>query len=167
MAAEQKAYITAHNISTNNIFLELGAHVGDGIQKAFNAGYNKVVGIELSVEYCNRINSKFQGINLELIQGDVELVLLDTLIKINEPCTIMVDAHYSGGDNARGLHDDPILQVLDIIEQHNIRTHTIMVDDMRAYERKTIENILLKINPSYKFIYEKGYVEEDVLVAYL
>ena len=168
MPAVPETYLKAYECAKSNIFLELGGHTGEGMQRALDAGFDKVIGIELSIDYSERIKERFfENIKVEVIQGDVELVLMDILNSINRECTIMIDAHYSGGDLGRGLHDDPIFQVLDIIEQHNIKTHTLMVDDMRAYDKTIIESNILKINNKYKLEYLEGLFPKDVLLAYL
>jgi hypothetical protein len=86
---------------------------------------------------------------------------------INVPITFWLDAHESGGETAKGLHGDPILQELDIIKRHQLKNHTIMIDDLRGMSNKEIENKLLEINPNYKFCFEDGFVPNDVLVARL
>ena len=58
---------------------------------------------------------------------------------------------------------------------YKIKSHTIMIDDLRIFKRQTewgvgiyieqIESKLRNINSSYKFYYENGWEENDVLIA--
>jgi site-specific recombinase XerD len=64
------------------------------------------------------------------------------------------------------------MQELDAIKNHHIRTHTIIIDDLRCwtiathgFDAVTIMNKILTINSVYKFIYSNGHVENDILIA--
>jgi hypothetical protein len=67
----------------------------------------------------------------------------------------------------------PLETELNIISQHPIKIHTIMVDDMRCCNtdyfdfksKELIEQAILKINPEYKLVYENSWEPSDILVA--
>ncbi len=72
-----------------------------------------------------------------------------------------------------GDTNTPILTELRAIGEHHIKTHTLLIDDIRQcgtmefdfIELQTIIDEILKINPRYKISFEDGYVTNDVLVA--
>jgi hypothetical protein len=103
-------------------------------------------------------------------------VLPDILKKIDSPITFWLDGHHSCGDTALGEHWAPLMQELDVIKEHPLNTHTILIDDMRCWEKPSevhgffkddIFKKLREINPNYKFTYEDGHVPNDILVAHL
>ena len=72
-----------------------------------------------------------------------------------------------------GKTNSPILQELDQIKKHHIKSHTILIDDVRLFgthefDYVTLDQIIdkiLEINPSYKISFVPGYVNNDILVA--
>jgi hypothetical protein len=161
----------------NGIFIETGSFVGDGIQQALNAGFKKVISIELSDKYFEISKNRFlNNPNVEIIKGDSFKVLPDIIGNINEPITFWLDGHHSCGDTALGEYWAPLMQELEVINQHSIKNHTIMIDDMRCWQepnqvhgfhKKDIFDKLKEINSDYKFNYEDGSEKKDILVAYI
>jgi hypothetical protein len=95
---------------------------------------------------------------------------------VNEQVTFWLDGHHSCGDTALGEYWAPLMQELDVIKNHSIKTHTIMIDDMRCWEepntthgfyKEDIFKKLMEINSEYKFTYEDGDQENDILVAHI
>lgn len=95
---------------------------------------------------------------------------------INQPITFWLDAHIfpprtDGGKNC------PLIEELDQIKRHPIKTHTILIDDMHcagtaAFDFLTKEDLIQKIheiNPEYKIRYipggNDGEYPENVMVA--
>jgi hypothetical protein len=152
----------------NNIFIETGTLVGDGIQYALDAGFKTVFSIELSKELYNMCVKRFANHdNVHLILGDSSEVLGDLLRMIKEPATFWLDAH---GSSTLKKNESPLMKELDIIGKHKIKTHTILIDDIRCFgifgfDVETIRSKLLKINPEYKFCFEYGFQAEDILTA--
>lgn len=150
----------------NPYFVETGSHVGNGIEVAINSGFNKIISIELSEKYYGICKERFiNNIEVSLVLGDAELVLSDVINKIDDKITFWLDGHDSGGDTAFGLHGDPIYQELDIIKNHKIKDHTIIVDDIRGMDITTLKEKILEINKDYNITYEDGHVPNDLLVA--
>jgi hypothetical protein len=161
----------------NEIFIETGSFLGDGIQQALDAGFDQVISIELSSKYFSISLSRFNLCpNVKVIFGDSHKILKDILPKINKRVTFWLDGHYSMEDTALGEYWSPLMQELDVIEKHTIKDHTIMIDDMRCWreydpkhgfvERDLIDK-LMQINPKYKFEYLNSDFEKDILVAYI
>jgi hypothetical protein len=44
-----------------------------------------------------------------------------------------LDGHYSGGITARSAAETPILQELQCVLRHRVRTHVILIDDARCF----------------------------------
>jgi hypothetical protein len=92
---------------------------------------------------------------------------------IDAPATFWLDGHYSGAGTAKGKTNTPLLQELDHIGSHHIKTHTILIDDVRQFGTQEMDFITLdevvekvrSINPNYKFLFEDGFIPNDVLVA--
>ena len=165
----------------NRVLIETGSFLGDGIQAALDAGFKEVYSLELDPTLFNHCVDRFAGQNnVHLIPGDSVLVMDNLLSKINEPVTFWLDGHNSGTDmetgiiTTFGIYERPVMQELIAIQKHYIKTHTLMIDDMRlwtieynGYDEKTIIEKCLEINPLYRFTYEDGYIPNDILIAWL
>lgn len=158
----------------NKYFVETGTHEGQSVFKALKAGFKEIYSIELSPvlhDLCCKTFANYPNVNLFV--GNSKLVLPVLLNEIDEPATFWLDAHYSEGNTAKGDTMTPILGELECIKNHPIKTHTILIDDVRQFGSvyfdfvtlDQIKNKLLEINPDYEFSYENGYVANDVLVA--
>jgi hypothetical protein len=62
--------------------------------------------------------------------GDSKKVLPELLSKIDEPVTIFLDAHYSGGSTAFGEEEVPLLYELEILKKRK-HNDIIIIDDCR------------------------------------
>ena len=103
-------------------------------------------------------------------------MLPEVINEIEEPMTFWLDGHHSCGDTALGEYWAPLMQELEVIKNHKLNTHTILIDDMRCWEepnevhgfyKEDIFNKLKEINPDYKLSFEFGNQKDDVLVAYI
>ncbi len=157
----------------NIYFIETGSYHGDGIQKALDAGFPQIFSIEVAPRYVEHCHKRFANNNrVTLLLGDSTNVLPQLLTQISSPATFWLDGHYSWG-TARGDLNSPILEELEAIRQHPIKTHTILIDDIRLLgtidfdflELDDIIKKLLEINPHYKIHFENGFIPNDVLVA--
>jgi hypothetical protein len=159
----------------NAIFVESGSLVGDGIQAALNAGFSTVVSIELAPKYFEHCRARFvDRPEVILFNGDTEDVLPAILKQITVPATFWLDGHYSCGDTALGRHWAPLMQELDVIGSHDIKTHTILIDDMRCWQepnpthgfwKEDIFRKVREINSAYQFAYHDGIEPNDVLAC--
>ncbi len=160
----------------NKYFVETGSFYGEGIQAALDAGFPNIHSIELSPLYFQRVQMRFAyHKNITLHQGDSAKKLGEVIKTIQEPITFWLDGHYSMEDTAKGETMTPLLAELEQIKQHPIKTHTILIDDMRqvgtdSFDNITLEQIVAKlkeINPNYSITYEPGFITDDVLVAHI
>jgi len=160
----------------NPVFIETGSLQGKGIQAARDAGFAKIISIELSKLYYDYCVERFPNTErVFLYHGDSARLLPGILEGIDERCTFWLDAHYSGGETAPG--PIPLMAELLVIKDHHIKDHTIIIDDMRLIRKpvenwwefpfkvKDIENILYSINENYDLHYEYGTDDDDILIA--
>ena len=161
----------------NEVFIETGSYLGDGISQALNAGFKKVISIELSDKYYQYCSDLFkQHLNVQIIKGDSYKMLPEIIKDIDVPITFWLDGHHSCGDTGLGDYWVPLIQELDVIKNHPIKTHTIMIDDMRCWLEPNevhgfctsdIINKLKEINSDYKLTYQDGSQENDILIAHI
>jgi len=158
----------------NEYFIESGGFVGDGIQMAIDTGFKKIYSIELKPAFHENNCLRFASCPfVNLVLGDTADMLPVVLRKIDAPATFWLDGHYSGSDTAKGKTNTPLLTELEHIAQHHIKTHTILIDDIRQFGTSDMDFITLdevvgkirSINPDYEFLFEDGYIPNDVLVA--
>jgi len=72
--------------------------------------------------------------NVTVYQGDAVALLPQMLAHPGAGrCVIFLDAHYSGGDTARGEIPEPAIAELDILAQRRDRIGGIVIDDFRCF----------------------------------
>ena len=159
------------DIQRTDILIESGSFDGSFMLNMSDK-YLKLHTIEL-IEDLYRITSNrlrdYEHITCHL--GHSPVVLSKILETIDEPVTFWLDAHYLGREQLNDTKK-PLLDELGVIGQHHIKSHMIMVDDVRCFwnygtTKEEVELILLNINPDYTISYCNGYIENDVLVAYI
>lgn len=165
----------------NKYFVESGTYAGGGIYDALKAGFNQIFSMEISDFFYNLCKDLFKhNENVHLHLGSSVNLLKSIIDPINEPITFWLDGHYCCGLSGYDKnYVCPLLQELDIIKQHSIKTHTIIIDDKRLFKKSadngldgffmiTEDEVLEKIkdiNPSYEITYEDGIVPNDIIVA--
>lgn len=162
----------------NNYFIETGTYQGDAVDIAVNNGFKNVYSMELSdVFYENCVKRFIYNKNVKIFKGNSRYDLYKIISNINVPITFWLDSHWSGVPDV-GCDKEllcPLLHELEQIKNHHIKTHTIMVDDIRLMDgihfevrKEQIEKKILEINPNYKLkYYNDAYAINDVLVAYI
>lgn len=155
-------------------FVETGSYDGGGIALAVDAGFQEIHSIELAERYYKECMDRFaKHPNIHLWLGDSGKMLTQVIEKIDEPITFWLDAHWSDGATARGDSNTPILKELEAIQRHPVKTHTILIDDVRQFGKwehdfiplQAILQKLYEINPNYVITYEDGFRPKDILVA--
>lgn len=163
-----------------NVFIETGTHLGKTTKIAADLGFKHVYTIELSPHFYNSAKKRLEGEQIHCIFGDSCEQLKLLLPTIDEPIVFWLDGHWSMGDTARGNNPVPIYDELDVISEHHIKTHTLLIDDLRLMGNheepieqwhdislETTKQKCLNINSEYKFSFEDGHVPKDILVAML
>lgn len=171
-----KPYNTEHLESTltvdilskhlNKTFIETGTNMGAGIGVAIMAGFKNIISIDINGEFINKARKKYTSSLIKLIAGDSRIILKDVLKQINHPVTFWLDGHSVG--------DAPILYELKAIKGHRIKTHTILIDDVRMFNSEEWQNVghdnivqhIKDINPNYKITFVDSVSgNNDILIA--
>ena len=160
----------------NPVFVETGSYVGDGIRAALAAGFGKVHSIELSPKYFAMCQRKFKDDPRVVLHfGDSTAVLPGILEGLEEPATFWLDGHWSMDDTALGAKATPLMEELEAIGRHRIKTHTILIDDMRCWRREDptigfsaedVRERVMRVNGAYRvWVEDSARFEQDILVA--
>lgn len=158
----------------NRYFVETGSCIGSGIEMALQTGFSEIHSIELSPKFYNECREKFAPYShVHLWFGDSSVVLPEVIGEIEEPITFWLDGHWSGGETAKGATNTPLLEELKAIGNHPIKTHTLLIDDVRCFGTSHFDEIplskiiekILEINPDYLISYRNGFQANDILVA--
>lgn len=158
----------------NNIFIESGSFLGDGIKCSIECGFSTIYSAECHESNCKFCINRFKdNPNVNLYFGDSREMLKILLPSINERCTFWLDGHYSRGGTGYIDIFNPIVEELEIISNHHIKDHFLLIDDRRNFDtdeflylgEDKIKELVLKINPNYKFEYCDGFVPSDILAC--
>ncbi len=157
-------------LGKTDILIETGTYNGSFVRK-FQDQYRKIHTIEIVRDFFDKAKADLaQYPNIQCHFGHSPGILVQILDTINEPATFWLDAHYQGGLQSNETKA-PILDELKAIATHHIKTHIIMIDDVRLFEvnykttKGEVESHLHKINPDYQIKYMPGAEPGDVLVA--
>jgi hypothetical protein len=169
-----------YDYNNNNYFIETGSYYGKGIQFAIDAGFKNILSIEITKKYFDLCNERFKNnTNVHIALGDSALILRNLIKEIDEPITFWLDGHYTDVTTewSKTYGWFPLLQELELIKQHPIKTHTIIIDDVRCFNDKygyfnqckisidMIKDKIKEINQNYNFKFIDGIIKDDVLVA--
>ena len=122
-------YTFSNNIKTRH-YIETGTYLGDGIKMVLNT-YENIHSIELSEKwYEHNVNQFKEHTNVNMYLGDSKIILPELLNRIDEPITVYLDAHYSGGTTAFGEEETPLLFELEALKNRNY-DDIIIIDDCR------------------------------------
>lgn len=153
-------------IGYSDTFCECGVAAGDGIQRALDAGFDKVIGIEAAKLWYDKSIERFKNnTKVILYHGKSIDKLLPVLkvVEITRDIVIYLDAH-SSGDSSFGYKEcisgNPEFQQENIIKQElniilsNYNKHIICIDDVNGLADGHAEeymDLILSYNPDYKF----------------
>lgn len=164
----------------NPVYVETGAWLGDSIQLALDAGFGEVLSIELSRECLVKCTERFAREIIDqkvtLFHGDSAERLFTVIEDIETPITFWLDSHSQLlEDEPESPNPFPLMQELEQISRHHIKTHTIIIDDIlilthpdvTGWTKQDIEAAILAINPAYKIEYFANPVRNNILVAYI
>jgi hypothetical protein len=156
-------------------FVETGTHLGHGVQYALDHGFEQILSCEFMSdrhEHCMKRFEKNDNVSLYL---GTSLDCIPKMLKvINDKSCFWLDAHDEGG----GV---PTFEELELIKNHSIKNHTIIIDDIPTYfsdKIDALENLIFSINKNYKIEYFPVYfgiapeytshriIEDYQLIAY-
>lgn len=125
------------NVKKTNHYIETGTYLGDGINCVLN-NYENIHSIELSEKWYEYNVEQFKNNNnVKMYFGDSKKILPELLNSINEPITIYLDAHYSGGTTAFGDEETPLLLELEVLKNRKY-DDIIIIDDCRLLGKNGI-----------------------------
>jgi len=163
----------------NPYYVETGIWRSDSLQLAMDAGFKKIIGIDVDLQWIQFARDRFDLVNiplpgLTLVHGDSAECLWDAIKDINKPITFFLDSHYSllEGEE-RGKHPFPLIEELYQIGQHPIKTHTIIIDDIlmlthpdvTGWSLSKIFGGLYQINKQYNISLASNPVIRNLLIA--
>ncbi len=160
----------------NYYFVETGTYGGDSVQKALTVGFHEIRTIEFDPISFRDATRRFENNSaVKIFNGDSSKILWDVIKDIDQPITFWLDAHIY--PPLSGVKNCPLIEELEQIKKHPIKTHTILIDDMHcadtdAFDFLSKEDLIkkiLEINPNYKITYvpggDDGEYPRNVMVA--
>jgi hypothetical protein len=156
----------------NSVFFETGTNVGQGVLQAINAGFKKIISIEIVPEFVDIVKNKFlnkeeyKEITFEFHLGDSKTLLPSLISEIDEQITFWLDGHE--------FYKIPLIDELIAIKNHPIKNHTILIDDVRMFDapewnsigHNNIIDLIMDINSDYKITYvDSPHGHNDILIA--
>lgn len=146
-------------------FIETGTREGNTLAWAVELGAHPAYSVEVVPERFRKAKARFAKLpGVEVVEGDSVGFLKKVLKKISVSAVFWLDAHTKT--------ECPILEELDVIASHQVKTHTIMIDDLRCFSDRRwkvslteVVAAVLRVNPNYRLTTEDGYVPGDILVA--
>lgn len=156
----------------NSVLVESGSYHGDGIQDALDCGYQQVISFEVIPHLVEHCRARFKDKPNVTIVDDTSSNMYDYICEFKEPMTFWLDGHWTGQSSPKDICC-PVLKELDAIARHPIKTHTILIDDVRLFGTDHFGHISLSdimkklnaINPNYSVSYLDGHCKNDVLCA--
>lgn len=149
----------------NKYFVETGTYVGQGIRFALRAGFPVIHSIEIDHNFFVNARQKFSGYQqVHIWEGDSGKMLWDVIKTIDEPITFWLDGHNGYPDPNSTQKNTPLIEELEQIKWHPIKTHTIIIDDMHCcntllfdyLSKEDIIKKIMEINPLYTISYIPG-----------
>ena len=156
------------------LYIETGAWEGDGVEEALQAGFERVISIEFGQKCYEKCVKRFKDDpRVQMVLGDSGVVLAEVLQEITQPAVLFLDAHFCGDEGGGSMEQGSVLdKELGVLLQHPIKTHTILVDDIRCFKTgdwkfdgvlikgaeavAAIEAKIRRINPAYQISYLDG-----------
>jgi len=156
-------------LQKTDIFIETGTHVGNTIAK-IKDDYSEIHTVEIVPECYEAVRKKYTTdphINFHL--DDSPTGLTKILKNVTTPVTFWLDAHVQDMSQPAGT-GAPLLEELEVIKNHVVKTHMLLIDDVRLFKKygTTVEKVkskILEINKDYTFEFGRGYIANDVLIA--
>jgi hypothetical protein len=135
-------------------FVETGTHLGHGVQYALDHGFEYVLSCEFMQDRYQHCMDRFaKNDNVNLYLGTSLECMPKMLESVNDKACFWLDAYDEGG----GV---PTFEELQLIKDHPIKNHTIVIDDIPVYfsdKKEELENLILSINKDYKIEYVPVY----------
>jgi hypothetical protein len=148
----------------NHYFVETGSFHGGGIRKALEAGFPVIHSLEINQAFVDECRRDFAGFpQVHVWRANSGTDLGGIISDIHSPITFWLDGHNIFVD-PNGGKNSPIMEELEQIKRHEIKTHTILIDDRHVMGTAHFDGIteqqiikkLLEINPQYTISFAVG-----------
>ena len=115
-------------------FVETGTYLGDTVE-CLCEDFELLHSIELSPVYFEQASRRFTGRpKVHLTNADSTSGLAHVLASLgSDRVLVWLDAHFSGGDTAKGASNSPVESELRTILGFNARSDVILIDDLRYF----------------------------------
>lgn len=151
-----------------SVFIETGLWECRGVEKALRAGFERVISIEISPKI---FRSGEKRLAKHISSGRVTLLLGDSAELMAIALSLVPDSRIVFWLDGQA---NPLYAELEAIGRHGRNDHTVLIDDRRLFSRSTwgvdesrVKDMLLAMNPQYRFCCLRGHVPNDVLCAYV
>ena len=164
---------------SNYYFVGTGTYNGLGISLAQRAGFAEIHVIDNEEKFILNTRAMFQhSSNVYVWHGDTGMMLYCIIKNIDKPITFWLDSCKGFPDPVTNKHTW-LLEELEQIKQHPIKTHTILIDDMHCcgsilfdyITKDDLINKIKEINPNYIIKYLVGgnddEVANNIMLAYV
>lgn len=131
--------IKARGLLVPNVFVETGTFWGENIPSKLPF-FKEIHSIDLKEEYVVQARNKFPFPNVTFHHGDSAEVLARLVNTWNEPVVFYLDAHWSGGETAKGSKETPLLEEMTILGKRQY-DDIIFIDDTRFFGKKMFGGI--------------------------
>jgi hypothetical protein len=162
----------------NDVFVETGTFKGGAISIALRVGFEKIRSVEVHKPFYDECVERFKDCStVQLYLGDSITTLWSMIEDITVPITFWLDGHICELPGSTiGQKNIPLLEELEIISRHPIKTHTILVDDRKnlgqpwydwsPVTERVVITAIKKINQNYTILFEdSSNTPQDILVG--
>ena len=153
-------------------YIETGTWSGHSIQKALDAGFDKIYSCDINQECVDKAKELYKDKSNVFIECNPSKVdVYNFLNGINERCVFFLDGHFMPYDETNqdlgfgkettqeGLPPSPPMDELEVIATHNIKTHIILIDDYKCFGSwmfggitfDQVKDKIMSINPAYSW----------------
>ncbi len=141
--------------SQSRFFVETGTYLGSMVEHVAETGVDCFT-IEIDDDIYTRAKRILKHKkNISCLKGDSAVVLPELLSQIDSPAVFWLDGHYSGGFTGKADTDTPVSTELQMILDHHVKNHIILIDDARDFTGKNnypyLSSLLAQFddNPNY------------------
>lgn len=114
-------------------FIETGTYLGSMVEHIAETGVDCIT-IEIDDEIHRRaVDILKRKKNIRCVKGDSAALLPEVLRSISRPAVFWLDGHYSGGFTGKADLDTPVSAELQMIMDHPVKGHIVLIDDARDF----------------------------------
>ena len=123
--------------SMPSVFVETGTFRGDNVASKIGLPeFKEIHSIELKTEYVDAARKRFENEpSVRIHHGDSGKVLNELVDTWKEPVMFFLDAHWSGGETAKGDCETPLIAEMKALGRRPY-DDVVFIDDTRFFGRK-------------------------------